>query len=390
MKIALVLPAPPAYSETFFRSKIKGLKENGHEVILITAKSRSTFDLCSHRTHPKVYSNKLVQVGAMFLVGLSLLPYWRCVKNYYRLEKKEKTSVKRIIEKIYINATLLKLEVDWLHFGFATMALERELVAKAIKAKMAVSFRGYDINVYPLKHAGCYKKLWQQVDKVHSISEFLIQKAYALGLATKTNYKIIPPAVNFSQLTKLNENSTPTTKINIVTIARLQYIKGIDMFLQTAEFLKKQQLDFNWYIIGDGKAADKERYLYHRYEAGLENEVHFLGELTHTETLKKLSQATIYVQTSLNEGFCNAVLEAQALGKISVAFNTGALKENIIDGNTGFLVKVVTPTALAREIIKVLNLPSLEKKIITQQARERVKNSFTLQQQKEAFNFFYS
>ncbi|TFB13069.1 glycosyltransferase, partial [Microbacterium sp. 3H14] len=104
-------------------------------------------------------------------------------------EKRQKTSVKRSIEKIYINSTLLKLEVDWLHFGFATMAIERELVAKAIGAKMAVSFRGYDINVYPLKHAGCYKKLWQQVDKVHSISEFLIQKAYALGLSTKTNYK---------------------------------------------------------------------------------------------------------------------------------------------------------------------------------------------------------
>ena len=34
LKIGLVLPALPGYSETFIRSKIKGLLENGHSVSL--------------------------------------------------------------------------------------------------------------------------------------------------------------------------------------------------------------------------------------------------------------------------------------------------------------------------------------------------------------------
>ena len=34
MRIGLVLPSLPGYSETFFQYKIKGLKENGHDVIL--------------------------------------------------------------------------------------------------------------------------------------------------------------------------------------------------------------------------------------------------------------------------------------------------------------------------------------------------------------------
>ena len=38
MKIALVLPAVPGYSETFFQSKIKGLLSHGHQVIVITSK----------------------------------------------------------------------------------------------------------------------------------------------------------------------------------------------------------------------------------------------------------------------------------------------------------------------------------------------------------------
>ncbi|MFN4198449.1 MAG: hypothetical protein ACK4FS_05415, partial [Flavobacterium sp.] len=34
MKIGLVLPALPAYSETFFRNKIQGLVQSGHEVFV--------------------------------------------------------------------------------------------------------------------------------------------------------------------------------------------------------------------------------------------------------------------------------------------------------------------------------------------------------------------
>ena len=34
MKIGIVLSSIPAYSETFFNSKIKGLQKNGFEVVL--------------------------------------------------------------------------------------------------------------------------------------------------------------------------------------------------------------------------------------------------------------------------------------------------------------------------------------------------------------------
>jgi colanic acid/amylovoran biosynthesis glycosyltransferase len=39
MTIVPMLPQPPAYSETFFRSKIKGLIESGREVTLVMAKN---------------------------------------------------------------------------------------------------------------------------------------------------------------------------------------------------------------------------------------------------------------------------------------------------------------------------------------------------------------
>lgn len=46
MRIGLVLSTTPGYSETFFRSKIKGLQENGIEVRLFCQNNNEGFDLC--------------------------------------------------------------------------------------------------------------------------------------------------------------------------------------------------------------------------------------------------------------------------------------------------------------------------------------------------------
>ena len=78
------------------------------------------------------------------------------------------------------------------------------------------------------------------------------------------------------------------------------------------------------------------------------------------------------------EGFCNAVLEAQACGTIPIAYATGGLSENIKNGQTGFLVEAVSADALSTKIIEVLSLKKEEKKKISQQAVERVRREFLL------------
>jgi colanic acid/amylovoran biosynthesis glycosyltransferase len=390
MTIALVLSQPPGYSETFFRSKIKGLQANGHQLILVTAATDKTFDLCAHIQHPKVHKNPIKQLMTMLIVFIGLLPYWAKVNRYINLEQKEGTSFKRLIEKIYINASLLELSVDWIHFGFATMALDRETVPKAIGAKLAVSFRGYDIEVFPLKNRGCYQSLWTHVDKVHSISNYLLEKAFDLGLSKSVDSEVIYPAVNFDFIKKIQLSSnTIGVKLKLLTIARLHWIKGIDDLIETAQHLKSKQIDFEWKVIGEGDQKHTERYAYHIYKTGLQKQVLLLGKLSHAETLKELSTTELYVQTSLSEGFCNAVLEAQALGKLCLAYDTGALSENIQNNITGFLSPKGQPHLLAQKIIEVMQKSNQQKEQISQNSISRVKKKFNINKQKREFNLFY-
>lgn len=388
MKIALVLSSPPGYSETFFNSLIKGLKEEGHELTLYTGYASQPYDLCKHVKHPAIHKFYVIQVFLMLYRGLTLLPYFKTIQRYFRLEKNEGTPLKRILEKIYLNAALLKFQGDWIHFGFATTALHRELVSDAVGSKMAVSLRGYDINVYPLKYVHSYDLLWRQVDKVHSISSYLLNKAYDLGLDRTKSFQVIHPAGNLENFPKPVEHKMGT-KFRIVTIARFGWIKGLELLTEAALILKRSGLDFEWILIGTGSSSEKERYLFDVHEKQLQEQLIHKGQCSHKETLEILKDADVYVQTSLNEGFCNAVLEAQALGIPCVAFRVGGLPENVVDGETGWLIESFDTPKMAEKIEEILHLTTEQKNRMAQQSIERVRKDFNMVKQKREFNEFY-
>jgi len=389
-KIGLVLSQPPGYSETFFQSKIKGLIAQGMEVALYCQKGDDDFKLCPVIISPAVSRNPIIQGFYFLKVYLQLLLHLRAVLKYVQLELKSGTTIFQLFKQVYLNSHLLSAKLDWLHFGFATQALGSETVAKAIGAKMAVSFRGFDIAVYPRKHPGCYKKLWKYVDKVHTISTYLLREAYSLGLSKNTPFERITPAVNLDLIhSESRMEVAASEEIQIVTIARLHYIKGIDLLIEAASLLKQKSLKFSWKVIGGGTKEYQERYQYHIYEKGLQKEVLLTGKLSHKETLKLLTSANLYVQPSLNEGFCNAVLEAQAMGTLTIASNTGGLPENIVDGKTGWLFESQSAESLARQIEWVLALNVTEKSQISTDAMKRVREVFNIEKQQREFFGFY-
>ena len=387
MTITLVLSSPPGYSETFFNSKIKGLQESGHQVIMVTATTQANYEGCVHLQHPKVYSNPIRQVVAMLFTYFYLLPYLKSISRFIRLEKKQGTNFRHLFEKIYLNATLLKLKTDWLHFGFATMALERELVPKAIGAKLAVSFRGYDIGVYPLKHPGCYTLLWQQLDKVHYISDDLYDKALGLGLPPSIPHQKITPAIDASFFRANEIKPTSSQPIHFCTIGRLHWKKGHVDMLQALNEVKKAGIRFKYHIIGDGE--EYERIAFAAYQLDLTEAVIFEGKVEHQQVKEIMEGCHLYLQYSIQEGFCNAVLEAQAMGKLCIVSDAEGLAENVLDEQTGWVVPKLNPELFAQKIMDLIHLPYKEKEKMAQEAVERVNKHFTLERQKELFNGFY-
>lgn len=388
MKIGLVLAKPPSYSETFFNSKIKGLLAHGHDVTLFVREDDSSFNLCKVVVAPKIYRNPIFQILKMVFVFTSLFFRFKQVQKFITFEKTSGKLFSETLKSCFTNSHLLKANLDWLHFGFSTLAIGSENVAKSINAKMAVSCRGYDMDVYALKHPNCYDLVWRNVDKVHAISEYMLSKASENGMQKATPKAIIYPAVDAHLFNEINISKIEKNKpVEITTIARLHWVKGLDYTLEALAVLKSKGVEFNYSIIGEG--VEYESLCYAVNELGLEDTVHFFGKLSHQETLSHLTETDIYLQYSHSEGFCNAVLEAQAMGCLCIVSDGGALPENVLDGKTGFVVPSRNANLLAETISKVLQEDDLVLSRIRTQARARVLEEFITEKQQQAFIDFY-
>ena len=95
------------------------------------------------------------------------------------------------------------------------------------------------------------------------------------------------------------------------------------------------------------------------------------------------------MQYSLSEGFCNAVLEAQAMGCLCIVSDGGALPENVVHEKSGWVVPKQQPELLAKKLIEIIHMNDKEKHKISKFARQRVIEHFNLKDQAKAFKGFY-
>lgn len=385
--IGLVLPSVPGYSETFFRSKIRGLQHNGAKVILFATGANIIEEKipCEIYYAPKLNGNiPFVVINSVLAILKAFLLNYKITVRYLSIEKSEGVALSLRLKNLITNDFILSKKVDWLHFGFGTTALGRENVAQAIGARMAVSFRGFDHYVYPLKHPNCYQKLYANKEvKYHVLSDGMKTTLVKAGISAVAIHKITP-AIDTSLFERTVNNGSNN---HIVTVARLHWIKGLEYTLEALSLLKKKGIDFNYTIIGEG--VERERLMFAAYQLGIKNNVTFAGKLPPSEVKKYMEQATLYVQYSIQEGFCNAVLEAQAMGLLCIVSDAEGLSENVLDEQTGWVVAKRNPELLAAKIAEVLALNSEEKNEFTSKAIQRVKDEFNTEKQTQEFVDFY-
>ncbi len=388
MKIGLFHSSLHAHTETFILSKIRGLIRDGHDVrVYLANKSTEITD------YP--YVNPYPRRGLLFLFVspwvMLFLFFTRTsvVMKFWRSEKAVGKSLQFCLKSIYINAHVLNVkDLNWLHFTFSTFALERENVAAAIGAKMAVSFRGFDMGIYPLQHPGCFSRLWKVVDKIHTISDDLYKLALKDGLPESIPMQRIMPAIDTSKLKIKNNLGTIKDVCSIVSIGRLEWKKGFIYALQAMHVLKERGFKFTYKIAGTGKIEEELRYAI--YDLKLEDHVQLVGKLTHDEVFNFLHDADLYIQPSVQEGFCNALVEAQGTGLLCVASNAEGLAENILPENTGWIVPKRDHLALTNKIEEIIMMEYKERSRIATAAVTRVSKEFKIERLIKEFRLFYN
>lgn len=89
-------------------------------------------------------------------------------------------------------------------------------------------------------------------------------------------------------------------------------------------------------------------------QIGLSKNVIFHGQVSEEEVLQLYKQCRVFCHPSLSEGFCHTILEAMATGRAVVSTKTVG-SEMVEDGKTGFLVPTANSDVIADAILKVFN-----------------------------------
>jgi len=101
-------------------------------------------------------------------------------------------------------------------------------------------------------------------------------------------------------------------RLNIITCARLETIKSLDILIQAVFHLHKKYSDLCLRICGEGTQLEYLQDLVRTFN--LTNNVQFLGHLSQSEVASYLRISSIYVCSSRFENSPNSVLEAMACG----------------------------------------------------------------------------
>ncbi|MDC1296019.1 glycosyltransferase family 4 protein [Pseudomonadota bacterium] len=161
----------------------------------------------------------------------------------------------------------------------------------------------------------------------------------------------------------------------IVMASRPAIWKGYSVLITA---LSKVKEDFQCVLIGAGDGSTKfQKILIDKIiRLKLEAKVKLLKSTRDIQAAMILGD--IVVMPSLTpEPFGRVILEAQALGKIPIAFNHGGASETIINGKTGFLAEPLKIESLAENISLALNLKAIKKEKMGDYSKKFVSKNFS-------------
>ncbi|CAI6365239.1 unnamed protein product [Macrosiphum euphorbiae] len=135
---------------------------------------------------------------------------------------------------------------------------------------------------------------------------------------------VIPNAVDTTAFVPKLELRTKN-KITIVVVSRLVYRKGVDLLAQIIAdvCLKNQKVQF---IIG-GDGPKRELLEDIRNNLNIGEQVTLLGSLEHSQVCNVLNRGHIFLNTSLTEAYCMAIVEAASCGLKIVSTRVGGIPE---------------------------------------------------------------
>jgi glycosyltransferase involved in cell wall biosynthesis len=253
-------------------------------------------------------------------------------------------------------------QVDIVQTYFETSNLWGGLVAKLSGALLLSSRRDMGI-LRKAKHELAYRVVNRLSDRVLAVSEEVKRFCIDSDHIDSNKISVVHNGVDLQHIgagpqPNLVANAEWAGASHIITcVANVRRVKGIDVFVRTAQRVCREIPDAVFLVAGSLYERDYSVEVQEMIRSmGLEKNVKLLGFVEDPVPLLKMS--TAFCLLSRSEGFCNALLEAMACGVPSVVTRVGGNPEAINDGESGFLVPVGDDAVAAERLLFLLRNPA--------------------------------
>lgn len=217
----------------------------------------------------------------------------------------------------------------------------------AINDKTFTWMLGQDV-----KRSNIYLRLFKpNPNKIMALSEFNNEVLYQT--AKIKAHKVIPIAINEKLFPELNLNQR---KINVFGAGNLSPLKNYRLFVEVILELKKTIPNIKAEIAGIGEEESELKNFVN--ENNLQNNITFLGLISHQEILDKMNDSEIFLHTSTFEGGSAVYFEAlysgcQLVGRLPM-----------MDKDVRNFHLHATKTDIVNAIIFILNNPKRAERVM--------------------------
>jgi colanic acid/amylovoran biosynthesis glycosyltransferase len=288
------------------------------------------------------------------------------------------------IRKAYHLFILETLGHTRIYFPFLSMLKPYRDVLEYSRAKIYTSVRGTDVTVTPFlvpEVVQQYRTIVHKIHKIHFLSENLLECARNLNLDIQ-GHQIIYQGVNFARFKWVAREKK--TRIELITVGRLHYIKGLEFAILACKELKNQGISFHLNIVGDGPQQELLNYMIR--SLNLSEEVAILPPVNHDELVTLYHRSNLYIHTHLVNDVSNTMLEAISTGLKVVCHDSGLDGYKHVDfAKSIFQVPRYDFKAMARCIQEV----SIDSSVLTNGDVQQILSAFVEDNQvREYVEFF--
>jgi glycosyltransferase involved in cell wall biosynthesis len=306
-------------AEVFTYEVAKRWVSCGHEVCLFTS------NFVGSKAEEIVDGIKIVRAGGRFTV-------FRKAKEFY-LKRFKNEGFDVVIDEINTKPFFAP---SFVNNGEKVIALIHQLAREYWFFEMP----------FPVNYVGYYflenRWLRQYIDvPTVTVSESTLNDLKSLGFK---HLSIVPEGLNFEPLAALPEKSDVPI---VVFSGRLKRAKRPDHAIISFQIVKEKMPSAELWVFGDGPMKDS---LKRRSKLG----VTFFGNIENGRRRELISKSWVLVASGVREGWGLNIVEANALGVPSVAYNVHGLRDSVKNKKTGLLVEAGNVEKLAEALVEVL------------------------------------